>query len=218
MSQIRSITVTTIPHNDQRYDTIGDWVFDEREGHVTVLVSELEDWRMGFACAIHELIETALCIRAGVDESVVSRFDILYEARRQCALVGNPTEEQKEQDTLLARVFDCLCTPTEDSEPGEDKHAPYRAQHAFADGIERLLAYALDLSWSDYSDKVANTPWRGRRMTYEQAHAERWWLEVLMAQFAFRTPNYHETPEGRLASAISARLARAIYNEAHADR
>lgn len=37
-------------------------------------------------------------------------------------------------------------------EPGDDPFAPYRSQHCFATGIERMLAAALDVGWKQYED------------------------------------------------------------------
>ena len=46
------ITIDTIPHNQQRYPTVGDWAFDSN-GNLIIAVSDLGDWRynalVGFA-------------------------------------------------------------------------------------------------------------------------------------------------------------------------
>lgn len=149
---IKRILVQTIPHNEQRYDTIGDWLISG--DLLTLKVSELGDWRESFVCAIHEACEAALCANEGIAEEPISRFDMLYEDRRQAILTN--AHVQKNYPLELVREFGCKCIPTEDSEPGEDRHAPYRKQHAFADGIERLLANALGVVWSEYSEKVTN--------------------------------------------------------------
>jgi hypothetical protein len=141
---IRTIVVTTIPHNEQRYDTIGDWWIEGDT--LTLKVSELGDWRESFVCAIHEACEAALCAQDGVAEEPISEFDIAYEAARQAGIAAP-----------------CGCVPTEDSEPGEDRHAPYRKQHAFADGVERLLANALGVVWSEYADKVTSLQYEPNR-------------------------------------------------------
>jgi hypothetical protein len=41
-----------------------------------------------------------------------------------------------------------------DEEPGEDKNAPYRREHAVADVVERIVAVAADECWQEYSDRV----------------------------------------------------------------
>jgi hypothetical protein len=142
MGKISSVRISTIPHNHQRYKTVGDWLYDEASESVTILVSDMGDWRKGLACGIHELIETALCVQDGVSEESVSAFDVAYEEARR-----------------TQRPAPCGCVPTEDSEPGEDRHAPYRRQHAFADGVERLFANAIGLVWDEYAETVVNLPY-----------------------------------------------------------
>lgn len=139
---VESVHVYTIPHDNQRYDTIGDWVF-ARDGRLAIYTSRLPDWRASMACAVHEIVEALLCVQDGIPEEDVSLFDIQYEAARAAGTASL-----------------CGCTPTADSEPGEDTHAPYRSQHAFADGIERLLADRLGLPWAEYSEQVAALEWR----------------------------------------------------------
>ena len=68
------IHIRTIPHSRQRYDTIGDWI-QEEDGSFYIRVSQLDDWRMEFAVAIHELVELALCKQAGITQQQVDEFD-----------------------------------------------------------------------------------------------------------------------------------------------
>lgn len=154
---IRSVVIKTIPHNQQRYDTIGDWLVDGTT--LTIYTSELGDWRMSTACALHEMAEALLCVQDGVKEETVSEFDKMYEVRRKLFMEGaerGPTKYELAMGANLSREFKCLCEPTEDSEPGEDRHAPYRIQHAFADGIERLFANEIGVVWDEYAEKVSD--------------------------------------------------------------
>ena len=127
-SPIRRISVETISHRSQRYDTIGDYYLDGETLYVDV--SELGDWRMSLLCAVHEIIEAALCHQDGVPFEDINAFDIEFEAQRRRGAHS---------------VF---------AEPGEDPHAPYRIQHAFADGVERLFAQQLGVVWDEYTDRV----------------------------------------------------------------
>lgn len=133
---INRILTKVIPHDKQRYPTVGDWKFAGRDLHV--LVSDLGDYRYESCVAVHETIEALLCLRDGIAEEDVSAFDIAYEDARDKGIAAP-----------------CGCVPTEESEPGEDVHAPYREQHAFADGVERLLANQLGVAWDEYSRAVA---------------------------------------------------------------
>jgi hypothetical protein len=115
-------TVEVIPHVCQRYNTVGDWQFREDETLV-IRVSDLGDWRMELAIAIHELIETYLCKEAGVTEEMVDDFDLAWVDSRK---------------------------PGDTSEPGDDPRAPYHKQHVAATRVERLVCLVLGVSWRKY--------------------------------------------------------------------
>jgi hypothetical protein len=120
------ITIETIPHEQQRYPTIGDWVFDGK-GDLTIRVSALGDWRYEALIAVHELVEVLLCKHQGVSQEAVDQFDLEFERKRT------------EDDT---------------AEPGDALEAPYRKQHCFATGVERLLASELGVGWKEYEERI----------------------------------------------------------------
>ena len=120
------ILIETIPHEEQRYATVGDWFIDP-DGTIHIRVSDLGDYRKEVAIAIHELIEMMLCRDRGITQDEVDVFDKQFEASR---VEGN------------------------DDEPGDDPEAPYVNEHCFATGIERLLIAEFGLSWKEYDDKV----------------------------------------------------------------
>ena len=120
------ITVETVDHEQQAYDTVGNWRFAD-DGSLAITVSQLGDYRYNALIAVHELIEALLCKYDGVDQNAVDRFDIEFEKNRDG---GN---------------FD---------EPGMESDAPYYMQHRIADAIERLLAVQLGVDWNDYDKKV----------------------------------------------------------------
>lgn len=68
--------ITTIPHAQQRYATLGDWVFDG--DRLTITVSETGDPRMNLLIAVHELIEAHLCLERGIAEPDVMAFDVAH--------------------------------------------------------------------------------------------------------------------------------------------
>jgi hypothetical protein len=117
------IIIETIPHDQQRYPTVGDWQWKDDGETLTIKVSNMGNWRYEALVAVHELVEVLLCKQAGVSEEKVDQFDINFEARR---------------------------TEGDDSEPGDDAQAPYRDQHCIATGIERILAVQLDVPWKAY--------------------------------------------------------------------
>lgn len=69
--------ISSIPHADQRYDTVGDWIPTSKHG-TEILVSESGDERSDVLVAIHEIVEAFLCKHAGIEEETVSAFDICH--------------------------------------------------------------------------------------------------------------------------------------------
>lgn len=121
------IVIDTIPHVEQRYETVGDWYYTE-DGGLVIAISEMGDWRMESLMAIHELVEGLLCKEHGVTQKQVDDFDMEFEDLRE---------------------------PGDCSEAGDHPRAPYRREHCIATGIERILAVELGLDWEDY-DRVVN--------------------------------------------------------------
>jgi hypothetical protein len=68
------VVVTVIPHADQRYPTLGDWVFGDDV--LTIAVSDTGDPKMNFLIGLHEQVEAMLCLERGIAEEAVSAFDI----------------------------------------------------------------------------------------------------------------------------------------------
>jgi hypothetical protein len=120
------IDIQTIPHHDQRYETVGDWFYSP-DGRLHIRVSELDNWRFEACIAIHELVECVLCRYTGITEAEVDEFDKAFEANRD------------EDNT---------------DEPGDDSNAPYRTQHCIATGVERVVAALLNVDWSTYDEAV----------------------------------------------------------------
>jgi hypothetical protein len=136
------LTIETIPHQEQAYPTTGDW-YDSGAGDkcdVRIAVSDMSDWRMEACIGIHEAIEALICKRRDISDSLVTIFDIAYEDARL-----------SETGRAMYRArYGCECAITDDSEPGDDVHAPYYHEHQIATAVERLLAAELGLSWMKY--------------------------------------------------------------------
>ena len=123
-----NIHIKTIPNDKQRYPTVGDYW---QEGDTTEYrVSEMNtDYE--FLVAIHELIESYLTKRRGIEWEAIDAFDKEFETNRQ---TGNVEE------------------------PGNSPLAPYYKEHRFAENIERQVALALGVDWFEY-DKTVNELW-----------------------------------------------------------
>jgi len=119
--------IETIPHDNQRYPTVGDYWLDET-GVEQIRVSEMMDWRYEVLVAVHELVEMALTRHRGIAEGAITEFDIKFEQDKEKGLVVG--------------------------EAGDNVNAPYQKEHFFATNLERLLAGELDVNWSEYDRYV----------------------------------------------------------------
>lgn len=122
------INCGVIPHNRQRYDTCGDYWFD-KNGVLQVRVSDMRNRNYQRMVLIHELVELTLCQDKGVSFSDIDKFDKAFEARRK---------------------------PGNTDEPGDDDAAPYREEHLFATGVEKLICAKLGINWATYDRVIMN--------------------------------------------------------------
>lgn len=74
MNRLETIVIRTIPHADQRYNTLGDWQYRD-DNSLIITVSETGDWKSNVLIAIHEFVEVVLCQERGVSQEVVDHFD-----------------------------------------------------------------------------------------------------------------------------------------------
>ncbi len=123
---IPSVVIEVIPHAQQRYETVGDWWFDEG-GTLQIRVSQMGEWRSEMAVATHELSEAIACREAGIPEPVCMAFDIEYERKRK---------------------------PGDNSEPGDAPNCPYGPQHKAATAIERQFVESHGLTWKEHEARV----------------------------------------------------------------
>jgi hypothetical protein len=74
-----TVSIITIPHHEQRYDTVGDWTFIRETGALHIRVSDLNNWRYELLVGVHELVEALLCSHAGIKQEIVDTFDFNYK-------------------------------------------------------------------------------------------------------------------------------------------
>lgn len=131
-STAMKIVIETIPNDQQRYPTCGDWWFDD-DGALQIRVSDMQNWKFEFLVGIHEAIEAMLCKDQGVPEANITAFDEKFEKLREQfpGLIG-------------------------DQEPGDMVSAPYFHEHQFATQIEKQIANALQVNWDEYNSFVEN--------------------------------------------------------------
>jgi len=114
-----NIRIEFIPAAEQRYDTWGDWFYDEKGDLVIKVSNDVEGMPTAdhqFLVALHELIEVKLCEKRGITQKMVDAFDMSEPAL------------------------------SSEGEPGDLPDAPYRKEHRFAMIIEHLMAHELGLT------------------------------------------------------------------------
>ena len=129
-----NIYTKVIPHNEQRYETCGDWWFDEN-GDLQIRVSFMNNWKFESLIAIHEQSEALECKSKGIDEKDVMAFDLKFE------------EMRKAYPDFIG-----------DDEPGNHHKAPYFQQHLNATQTERFMANLLEVQWDKYEEQVNALP------------------------------------------------------------
>ncbi len=72
------IIIETIPHEQHRYTTVGDWFYDS-DGTLHIKVSALSDKRREWLIALHELVEVLTCEHDGITQKQVDDFDMAYK-------------------------------------------------------------------------------------------------------------------------------------------
>ena len=71
------ITIETIPHDKQRYDTCGDWRW-VAPFHLCITVSEIGDWKMETCVGVHEVCEALICSALEISQNAVDEFDMAF--------------------------------------------------------------------------------------------------------------------------------------------
>lgn len=125
--------ILTIPHNEQKYETAGDYSTTKESspnGVVEVrniFVSDMGNKDYEFLVTLHELVEAYLVAKNGVSDESITAFDIEFEKNRP---EGNLDE------------------------PGDSRDAPYRKEHRIATTVEKTMAHLLGVDWQHYEDTV----------------------------------------------------------------
>ena len=149
-------TIQTVPHDEQRYNTAGDWRWVGRKRSdptLHIFVSRMSDPCYEFLVAVHELVEAFLCRQHGVSEEAVTAFDVEFEKRRderRRALVSAPPSIEMASD--LEAKLDVL----DAEEAGADLRSPYREEHLVATTVERMLAAYLGVEWGAYERAISS--------------------------------------------------------------
>lgn len=129
-SKLTKINIEFIPHDQQRYETCGDYYFD-KDGVLQIRISKMKVEIHELAVLIHELTEMAILRHEGkVSFEDIDKFDFEFEEKRERGEVG------------------------EEDEPGMDVDCPYRNQHLVATSVEMAVIAAAKVSWKEYEDEI----------------------------------------------------------------
>ena len=100
-----TIKILTIPHEEQRYDTLGDWQFIGDE--LIIFISNTGDWKRDACTALHELVEALMCKSDGVSQEQVDAWDMKHPELPE---PGNSITAPYFVQHIMAKTFEQLLT------------------------------------------------------------------------------------------------------------
>jgi|SRR5579863_1212770 len=126
-----SVNIQVIPHEQQRYPTLGDFWWDEY-GNLQIRISDLGDWRMNMGVAYHEFMESMFMKYNNISEPEQFTFDNWWEDQYNKGLVTDGSDE-----------------------PGfsKDPKNCYRDEHNIADYLEHAFITRLGVDINKYRKK-----------------------------------------------------------------
>lgn len=125
------LNIKTIPVQDQRVTTLGDW-WENADGSFEIRLTDMGNWRYEFLVLIHELTEWSICQHLGIATKDCDDFDFLFEAEIKRG-------EQSPED-----------------EAGFDHRCPYGKGHVWGDRMEKLFCFLLGVKWKAYAAACAD--------------------------------------------------------------
>ena len=101
-----NVQMNVIPHQQQRYDTAGDWWLDVERDTLKINISFLGDWKMEACLGIHELIEAIRCMADRVDQTLVDQWDLNFKGKGEPGDDPNaPYHRQHVQASIVERTL-----------------------------------------------------------------------------------------------------------------
>jgi len=129
------INIEVIPHNEQSYETVGDWRIDEK-GVLQIRVSRLSKAKYSALIAIHELVE------------------VLIESVRRVGHLKVPPKLVEDTDLFDKNYEYSRPEDDEDSEPGAEPDCPVYQGHMAASAIEYIAAMILAINYNEYQKEI----------------------------------------------------------------
>ena len=126
------IEIKSIPQNEQRFTTQGDWWEDEDSETLQIRVTEMDNLKYWFTVLVHELVEICFCRILGVTTWQADEFDMTWE---------------RELSNGLHNLTD---------EAGEDSRCPYRVGHMAGEKAELIMSLLLGFDFDEYCEYCDN--------------------------------------------------------------
>jgi hypothetical protein len=76
LDKVTEVRITRIPHAMQRYNTLGDYFLSENGETLHITISDTGDVRDFVLVALHEFIESTLCLNRDIPFEAIDDFDI----------------------------------------------------------------------------------------------------------------------------------------------
>lgn len=160
-----NVRIEIIPHDHQRYPTVGDWFFeteaycnncDRRFFHAT----EHEPTQCpNCGAPVASLIKKNLWCVIKVSELGNFKENLLIGIHELVEVVKCKAEGVSQAAVDAFDIeFEKNRKEGDESEPGDDPKAPYYKQHQAAMAVERLCAVLWGVDWETYAKKVEAMP------------------------------------------------------------
>lgn len=124
---MKDIVIKTIPVEEQRYNTAGDYWETETEIHFRI--SKQQDERSEVAILLHEVTEFFLTKQQGISEEEITAYDLDWE------------ERFKRGDVKA-------------DEPGMENDCPYKDEHETSLMIEKIFCWAAGIDWKKHDEQL----------------------------------------------------------------
>ena len=100
------ITIQTIKHEEQRYDTVGDY-WEDADGTMQFRITDTGNKIVNFMCLMHELTEWFWCVVRGLPLESVDTFDLNHlDAEEPGCLSDAPYHEGHELGEVVEKVLE----------------------------------------------------------------------------------------------------------------
>lgn len=100
------ITIEIIPHDQQRYETCGDWQWSPDWKELNIYVSAMDDLESETGIAVHEMREAILCRYRGISDETVTNWDVTHpESNDPGSLKGCPYGVEHHAAEFAERAF-----------------------------------------------------------------------------------------------------------------